>query len=438
MTQRLILVGAALAATSFVLAQSPPAVKRLDPPHLAVDVRAESVHRLLVQFDQAMEPGVYGVCGGGLSFPKVGSPSWEDERTFVLDATLEPDRVYAMDLACAESAGFRSAAGERLPMVPWRIATAGPALPAGSAHAAVDRLFVALREQYSYRDRLGIDWSELDRSHRESLESCRNGAALALRISALLAAAQDVHVSVQWQEATLPTHRRDVTANFDVGALQRALPKLEKVGRIGATARTEDGIGYLLVSTFAREQRDEFERVLEAVRALRDCKALVIDVRPNGGGDENLARRLAAFFVEGEVVYAAHRLCDPSTADGFGERQDRRVRGNEPPDVFRGQVAVLTGPANMSSCEAFLLMMKQSPRALLVGSTSYGSSGNPQPHALLPGLVVMLPSWQALGPDGRSFEGEGIAPHLHVATTAADFAERDPVLEAALLRLRGR
>jgi hypothetical protein len=410
-------------------AQQPPAVVRLDPPHLAVEVDAATVRHLAVQFDQAMEPGAHALCGGGPSFPTVGTPTWESDRDFVIAATLEPDHVYALDLACAESAGFRS--------VPWRIATKGPELPAGAAVEATDRLFAALASRYSYRDRLGIDWQALDRTQREQLEGSRSGAALALRIAELLAPAQDVHISVEWRGAVLPTHRREVAGNFDARGLQRVLPNLTRIGRLGLTARTEDGIGYLCVGSFAREQRDDFERVLEALRGLRDCKGLVLDVRPNGGGDELLARRLAAFFVDGEVVYAAHRVCDPERPDGFGARQDRRLRGNDPPDVFSGPVAVLTGPLNMSSCEAFLLMMQQSARAVLVGAGSYGSSGNPQPHTLLPGLVVMLPSWQALRPDGSCFEGEGIAPHLHVPTTAADLVAGDPVLTAALLRLRG-
>ncbi|MBL8729506.1 MAG: hypothetical protein JNM25_13820 [Planctomycetes bacterium] len=427
-----------LVAAAAARAQAPPRVVRLDPPHLATDLDAASVQRLVVRFDAAMDPGVYGLCGGGPSFPSVAAPTWDDAHTFGLDVTLAPDHVYAMDLACAESAGFRSAAGQRLRPLPWRIATKGPNLPDGAARAAVDRLFVLLRERYSYRDRLGIDWSALDRAHRDQLEGCRNGAALALRIGDLLTTAQDVHVTVQWQDATLPTFRRDVVANFDARALQAALPDLVKIGRIGLSARTDDGIGYLFVGSFAREERDDFERVLDVLRTrLQDCKALVLDLRTNGGGDEQLAQRLAACFVDGDVVYAAHRLCDPRAGDGFGERQDRRLRGNDAPDRFPGPVAVLTGPLNMSSCEAFLLMMKQSPRALLVGETSYGSSGNPQPHVLLPGLVVTLPSWQALRPDGSCFEGEGITPHLHVATQPADFAAGDPVLEAALLRLRG-
>jgi C-terminal processing protease CtpA/Prc len=80
--------------------------------------------------------------------------------------------------------------------------------------------------------------------------------------------------------------------------------------------------------------------------------------------------------------------------------------------------------------------MKQAPQAALVGVDSFGSSGNPQPHTLLPGLVVLLPSWQALRPDGSAIEGEGIEPHVHVAATAAELATGDPVLTAALARLR--
>ncbi|MBX3463177.1 MAG: hypothetical protein KF830_08395 [Planctomycetes bacterium] len=431
------LLGAICLLSPPAIAQGPPAVVRLAPPHLATDVDAELVRSLVVRFDQPMDPGFHALCGGGPSFPRVGSPTWESERTFVIDVELEPDRVYAMDLACAESAGFRSQSGQRLPLVPWRIATKGPELPPGAAAAAVERLFAAIRTRYAYRDRLGIDWAAVEGRHREELESCRHGAALALRTAELLAPAQDVHVTVEWSGAVLPTHRRQTVGNFDPRGLRRLLPDVARTGRIGLSARTEDGIGYLLVASFAREHRDEFERVLEALRALRDCKALVLDVRPNGGGDELLARRLAAFFVEGEVVYAAHRSCDPQRDSGFGERQDRRLRGNDAPDTFAGPVAVLTGPANMSSCEAFLLMMLQAPRAVLVGATSYGSSGNPQPHALLPGLTLMLPSWQALRPDGTCFEGEGIAPHLHVPTRPEQLVEGDPVLAEALRRLRG-
>ena len=106
-------------------------------------------------------------------------------------------------------------------------------------------------------------------------------------------------------------------------------------------------------------------------------------------------------------------------------------------DWDRGSVAVLMGQQNMSSCEAFLLMMKQCPRATLVGSASQGSSGNPKPHALAPGLTVLLPSWQALRPDGTCFEGEGIQPTVPIEMPIAALGNADPVLREALAILRG-
>lgn len=294
------------------------------------------------------------------------------------------------------------------------------------------------RRPLPHRDRLGIDWAELERNHLETLATAADGASFALRAANLLAAAQDPHISVQWREAVLPTFTRHGESNFDARGLQKELPQLERIGRTGLFARTDDGIGYLFVGSFAREQRDEFEKALAALRRLLDCKALVIDVRTNGGGDELQARRLAAFFVEGEKVYAAHRVRDPNAEGGFRPREDRRLRGNVAPDAFAGEVAVLTSSLNMSSCEAFLLMMKQSPRAVLVGSTTFGSSGNPQPHELLPGLTVLLPSWQALRPDGSLLEGEGIAPHIHVDVKPEQLRDGDPVLREALQRLRKR
>ena len=103
---------------------------------------------------------------------------------------------------------------------------------------------------------------------------------------------------------------------------------------------------------------------------------------------------------------------------------------------YRGQIAVLTWPVVMSSCEAFLLMMKQVPGAVLVGARSQGSSGNPLPHDLGNGVTVYLPSWQAMTPDGRVWEGKGIAPDIEVDTVPSDFTAADPVLGAALDHLR--
>lgn len=429
-------VGGGLLFQAAATAQSTPTALALVPDHLEAGVDAETTRELVVRFDQDMDQTLYSVCGGGPSFPKVTGVAWRGPRTFAIEVELEPDRVYSMDLSCAGVKGFWSVAGGRLEPTPWRIATAGPEVARATCEQVARRLFVALRERYSYRDRLGIDWNDFETRSYEALASCKSMSALALRTSELLIVPQDPHITVRWLDSSLPTFQRTVVSTFDAEGVRKLLPNLERVGRIGMKARTADGIGYLYVGSFSRGSRSQFELCVEALRGLLDCRGLVIDVRDNGGGDENLARRLAGFFVEGQKVYAAHRYRDPRADGGFGPRQLRTLRANAAPDVYRGPVAVLMGPANMSSCEAFLLMMKQVPRAELVGAPSYGSSGNPRPYTLAPGLTVMLPSWQALRPDGTPFEGEGIQPTAPVEMSEAALGVIDPVLEEALTLVR--
>jgi len=98
---------------------------------------------------------------------------------------------------------------------------------------------------------------------------------------------------------------------------------------------------------------------------------------------------------------------------------------------------VLMGPANISSCESFLLMMRAAG-CTLIGAKSGGSSGNPKPHDLGNGVSVMLPSWRNQTLDGRDLENVGIEPDVVVDADVARFKTTDPVLKAALEHLRER
>ena len=149
----------------------------------------------------------------------------------------------------------------------------------------------------------------------------------------------------------------------------------------------------------------------------------------NGGGDENLASRFAGRFVDEPKVYSKNRIRrDGRWLGPF----DRVVKPRADGDRYHGPVAVLIGPKVGSSCESFVLMMKQSERRTLVGDVTKGSSGNPRPHALGNGVTVVLSSWEDQLPDGTVLEGKGLTPDVQVKTTLVELRKRDPVLEAAL------
>lgn len=144
-----------------------------------------------------------------------------------------------------------------------------------------------------------------------------------------------------------------------------------------------------------------------------------------------MAAEIAGRFVDHPVAYAQHRFRDASRASGFSETITRTLRPTPSAPGFRGRVVVLMGPVNISSCEAFLLMMKQVPQCTLMGEQSYGSSGNPRPMSLSNGVTVFLPSWVALTPDGDPFEGKGLSPDVRVAFPG-ESADEDPLINAAL------
>jgi len=151
-----------------------------------------------------------------------------------------------------------------------------------------------------------------------------------------------------------------------------------------------------------------------------------------------LAQQVAGCFVDKPYVYAKHVYRDVDAKGGFGQVNERVLEPNKYRPRYRGKIVDLMGPVNMSSCEAFLLMMKQVPGRVLMGEKSYGSSGNPKGHDLGNGVTVFVPSWKALRPDGSCFEGEGIEPDIEVKVTEVQLQSSDPVLEAAIKLVRRR
>ena len=166
---------------------------------------------------------------------------------------------------------------------------------------------------------------------------------------------------------------------------------------------------------------------------LKDAKALILDARPNGGGDELAARRVAGRFIEKPAVYSKNRLREGGNWKG---PFDRTVEPRKDAERFAKPVAVLIGPKIGSSAESFVLMMKHGAGAKLIGGVTKGSSGRPIPHQLGNGVTVYLSSWEDQLPDGTILEGRGVRPDTVIKATPDDFESSDPVLDAALKLLR--
>lgn len=301
---------------------------------------------------------------------------------------------------------------------------------------AISKLRRAIDEKYSYRDLRGVDWDKMFDRYAPLMERARTPRKFAEIAAKMLACTKDMHLWVKIDGETVGGFKRNIKRNYDTHLLKRIIPRWRQHSERVSTGRFDDGIGYMMINSWSVEKPETLKPAFNALKDFSDCRGLIIDVRPNGGGGEGLAQQFAGCFVDERAVYAKHVYRKANSPEGWGQIQQRMLEPNKDRPKYRGRIAVLMGRVNMSSCEAFLLMMKQVPNCKLVGDRSYGSSGNPKPVDLGNGVTVWLPSWKALGPDGACFEGKGINPHLLVRTSKSQFRKRDQVLEAALKFLR--
>ena len=434
-----------LLSTAFLLSSTvavwaaPPRVIETVPRNGDLNVDP-GLRELRFVFDQDMRTGGYSICGGGATFPNVARrPRWIDRRTLVMEVELAADHEYRLSINSPSARKCCNVQGE--PAVPYPVqfrtrggddTTQTTVLDPQTNARAVARLREAIDAQYSYRDLRGLDWGGLFTQYTPALETATNAAAFAEAAAKLLGHARDMHIWVEIGETTVQPFRRDITRNYNLATLAGIVPRLRKRSAVVYTGRFANGVGYLRIDSWSGKHAAALEQAYVAMSENARASGLIIDVRPNGGGAEPLAQDLAGCFVDKPVVYAKHVYRDTTAPGGFGRPQERVLQPNKRRPKYRGPVAVLMGPANMSSCEAFLLMMKQVPGCKLVGAASYGSSGNPKPVELGNGVTVYLPSWKALRPDGTCFEGQGIAPDVAVDVTRTELETTDPVLQAAL------
>jgi C-terminal processing protease CtpA/Prc len=182
----------------------------------------------------------------------------------------------------------------------------------------------------------------------------------------------------------------------------------------------------------------------ESLRLAKGAKALIVDLRGNGGGSSGFAREYVSRLVAREIPLGrvSVRISKESRAK-YGElRPDPKRPGfsawekdtilPRTGESFPGPIGVLIDGDCASSCEGTAMMFKFSGAATLYGSRTKGSSGNPVELPLAASMGrLRVPTWIRIMPDGNSIEDHGLLPDVPVG------APRD-ALDAALADIRGK
>jgi C-terminal processing protease CtpA/Prc len=303
-----------------------------------------------------------------------------------------------------------------------------------SLQEAFDKLWESFDRDYAmFVLRPDVDWNASRSKFRSLALTAHSTDEFAEVCADMLRPLRDLHIWLTVSGESVPVFNRPRAANSNPRAHESILGQLNNPGKPVQWAITANGIGFLAI--YAWNDRGIPRQCDEVLEKMRDTKALIVDVRLNGGGSEDLAGEVAGRFIDKPFVYGYdQRRSGPKHEDLTGK--DERVVQPRGPWRYDRPVILLIGQKCMSSNESFIAMMSGDPNLITMGDHTCGSSGNPEMIQLPFDMSVSVPQWIDYLPDGSPLDERGFRPKVPFAPKPGAFeGERDDLLTAALERL---
>ena len=199
-------------------------------------------------------------------------------------------------------------------------------------------------------------------------------------------------------------------------------------------------IAYVALNSFGDDTAAN--EYLKAFPEISKAKAIIFDIRDNGGGSGSVGFKILSTIVNKNFATSAAATRDykPSLrAWGNPESLHRFSDSLEQADAqhqFTGKVAVLTSARTYSAAEDFAVAFDLMQRGKIIGEATGGSTGQPLFFDLPGGGTARVCTKLDSYPNGKKFVGVGVQPHQVVRPTVVDFhAGKDTVLLAAIASL---
>ncbi len=226
---------------------------------------------------------------------------------------------------------------------------------------------------------------------------------------------------------------------------------------------SKDNIAIITIKTFMDD--DMPNNFYKSANQLSDVKGFIIDIRNNGGGHSSNAEMLSQAFIKGELqcgkvkhakyigAYKAwafdedletldlsnefnkkiYDICNQNLFEEYTEK----YFDPDCPITFDQPVVILENSGTGSSSENMLLIFDNANRATIVGTPSYGTTGNPL-FVPLPGNgMARICTRRYTYPNDKEFINIGIQPHIYAELSLNDLITgTDSVLDKGLSILR--
>ena len=187
-----------------------------------------------------------------------------------------------------------------------------------------------------------------------------------------------------------------------------------------------DDIGYLKLTQF-KQKTDE-----EARSAVRDimrqgAKALVLDLRNNGGGLLDASVKIVSMFVEGGPVVETRGRAERANEEYFAD-----------PALYLTDlpIVVLINGGSASASEIVAGALADRERATLVGQKSFGKGSVQTLFPLTDGSGLYVTIARYYTPSGRVIDHVGLTPEIEVIGEPNRDVSKDAQLQRAVAEIK--
>ncbi len=322
------------------------------------------------------------------------------------------------------------------------------------SHVAAIRYFIeVMAENYAYFDLHGVDWEARSNEVIPLLDSqVSDNRAYELMLK-LLAGINDAHIylaaEINGQERLfVPRRSRTLRPALDRAfAAQNKIKDGRKFRGTWFEAHKQNietqilnkqyayaannkilwgvvgDVGYINLlrmmglsktASLPADMRAFNNEMIDIMTALKETKALIIDVSTNSGGHDEIGLAMAGFFtneathVYSKVAHGSGLAMQPVSVTPSGLHYDKPVY-------------LLSSDHTISAAETFVMAMKNFPQVIHIGDTTRGAFSDVLAKQLPNGWEVGFSNETYLDLLGYSWEGKGLKPQWSIPV----FAGRD-------------
>lgn len=302
-------------------------------------------------------------------------------------------------------------------------------------------LWETLDKHYSFFDlKLPKDssWRDMYHKHLPKIRRGMTNDSLFLVMTELMSELKDGHVNLitPFDYGRYWNWQTDYPSNFSSDLVSRYLGDKYRIAgglrysMIEHNDHVHDSIGYLRFSSFASSLSSS--NLNASLSRLSKCRALIVDIRSNGGGNVSTSDLFARYFMrEARTVGTTRHKVGPGHQD-FSSPTPIHLAPLQSGVVWLKPVVLLTNRGVYSAANDFTLKMKGLPLVTVVGDRTGGGGGLPMSSELPNGWGIRFSSTQTFDMQGNNIE-LGIAPDYQVALRREDIAQgRDTMIEYAI------